>query len=118
MILAAERAEGADLDALDDLVKRMAAPGDFVGYRRADIRFHIGVAEAARSPHLVTEMTEVQGQMSDVIGRIAHPEEVLTHSNAQHRRLVGLLRERDADRAVAMMRKHIRGTEHILAGFL
>ena len=118
VILAAERAERTDLDDLDDLVERMAAPGDFEQYRRADIRFHIGVAEAARSPHLVTEMTEVQGQMSDLIGRIAHPEEVLTHSNAQHRSLVRLLRERDAGRAVPLMRNHIRGTEHILAGLL
>ena len=118
MILAAERAERTDLDGLDGLVERMAAPGDFEEYRRADIRFHIGVAEAARSPHLVTEMTEVQGRMSDLIGRIAHPEEVLTHSNAQHRSLVRLLRERDAGRAVPLMRKHIRGTEHILAGLL
>ena len=117
MILAAERAERTDFDDLDT-VKRMAAPADFEQYRRADSRFHIGVAEAARSPRLVTEMTEVQGRMSDLIGRIAHPEEVLTHSNAQHRRLVRLLRERDAGRAVPVMRTHIRGTEHILAGLL
>ena len=92
--------------------------GDFEPYRRADIRFHIGVAEAARSPHLVTEMTEVQGQMSDLIARIAHPEEVLTRSNAQHAELVAHLRERDAAAAAALMRTHIRGTEHILAGLL
>ena len=118
VILAVERAEATDLDDLDELVERMAAPGDFEVYRRADIRFHIGVAEAAHSPHLVTQMTEVQGQMSDLIGRIAHPEEVLTRSNAQHRRLVRLLRERDAGHAVPLMRKHIRGTEHILGGLI
>jgi DNA-binding FadR family transcriptional regulator len=118
VILAAERAQRAELDALDKLVERMAKPGAFEAYRRADIRFHIGVAEAARSPHLVTEMTEVQGQMSDLIGRIAHPEEVLSRSNTQHGRLVALLREGDADRAVPLMRKHIRGTEHILAGLI
>ena len=33
-------------------------------------------------------MTEVQGQMSDLIALIAHPTEVLTRSNEQHRRLV------------------------------
>jgi GntR family transcriptional regulator, transcriptional repressor for pyruvate dehydrogenase complex len=118
VILAAERAQGGDLEDLELLVERMRAPRDFEEYRRADIRFHIGVAEAARSPHLVTEMTEVQGQMSDLIGRIAHPEEVLTRSNAQHRKLVSLLRGRDAAGAVALMRKHIRGTEHILAGLI
>ena len=71
-------------------------PTDFEHYRRADIRFHIGVAEAARSPRLVTEMTEVQGQMSDLIARIAHPEEVLTRSNAQHRKLVACCARGDA----------------------
>jgi GntR family transcriptional regulator, transcriptional repressor for pyruvate dehydrogenase complex len=116
--LAAERAEGADLDALDKLVGRMGGAIDFERYRRADIRFHIGVAEAAHSPRMVTEMTEIQGRMSDLIARIAHPEEVLTRSNAQHRKLVALMRERDGEHAAALMRTHIRGTEHILAGLV
>jgi DNA-binding GntR family transcriptional regulator len=63
-------------------------------------------------------MTEVQGRMSDLIALIAHPEEVLTRSNAQHRELVGLLAAREQARAVALMRTHIRGTEHILAGLI
>jgi DNA-binding FadR family transcriptional regulator len=120
-ILAAERAEPADLDPLDVLVERMdalTAPGDFEGYRLADIRFHIGVAEASGSPRLVAEMTEVQGQVSDLISLIPHPEEVLTFSNAQHGKLVALIREREADQAAALMRQHIRGTEHILAGLI
>lgn len=117
-ILACERAEAADLDRLDELVERMAVPADFEDYRRADIRFHLGVAEAARSPRLVAEMTEVQGQMSELIALIAHPDQVLTHANAQHRELLRLMRRRDATRAVAVMREHIEGTEHILAGLL
>jgi GntR family transcriptional regulator, transcriptional repressor for pyruvate dehydrogenase complex len=118
VVLAAERARPSDLEDLEVLVERMAAPREFDEYRRADIRFHIGIAEAARSPHLVTEMTEVQGQMSDLIALIAHPEEVLTRSNAQHRKLVALVREGDAEHAASLMRKHIRGTEHILAGLI
>ena len=69
-------------------------PSPFEDYRRADVRFHIGIAEAARSPRLVAAMTEVQGQMSDLIARIAHPREVLRSSNQQHRGLVALFRER------------------------
>jgi len=116
--LAAERGGAAELDRLDELVEKMAGAEDFEDYRRADIRFHIGVAEAARSSRLVSAMTEVQGQMSDLIARIAHPEEVLTRSNDQHRRLVGLLRRGDTTRAVKLIRRHIEGTEHILAGLL
>jgi GntR family transcriptional repressor for pyruvate dehydrogenase complex len=117
-VLASERATSTEHVALDALVERMAGPIAFEPYRRADIRFHIAIAEAAHSPHLVTEMTDVQGQMSALIARIPHPEEVLTRSNKQHGELVALLRKRDADRAVALMRRHIEGTEHILAGLV
>jgi len=117
-VLASERAGDDDLDRLDDLVDRMAEASDFEDYRRADIRFHIGIAEAAGSPALVSAMTEVQGQMSELIGLIAHPEQVLTRSNAQHRRIVVLLRRGDTGRVVRVLREHIEGTEHILAGLL
>jgi DNA-binding FadR family transcriptional regulator len=120
-VLAAERAQSSDLDRLEALVERMAevAPTeDFGPYRRADIRFHVGLAEAARSPRLVSAMTEVQSQMNDLIRLIAHPLEVLAHSNEQHRRLLRTLRRRDASTAVRLMREHIEGTEHILAGLI
>jgi GntR family transcriptional repressor for pyruvate dehydrogenase complex len=116
--LAAERATDDHLGRLEAMVSRMARAGDFEEYRRADIRFHIGIAEAALSPRLVAAMTEVQAQMSDLIGLIAHPEQVLTHSNSQHRRLVSLLRAGKATSAVTLMREHIEGTEHILAGLI
>ncbi len=115
--LALERAEAHQLNRLDELVERMASADDFEEYRRADIRFHIGIAEAADSPRLVREMTAVQGQMSDLIALIAHPEQVLTRSNAQHRRLTLLLRRGDRQ-ALRLIREHIEGTEHILAGLL
>jgi GntR family transcriptional repressor for pyruvate dehydrogenase complex len=118
VVLAVERGDEPAFDRLEALVDRMARPAAFEEYRRADIRFHIGIAEAAGSSRLVTAMTEVQGQMSDLIALIAHPEQVLTRSNDQHRKLVTLMRKGDRDRALALMREHIEGTEHILAGLL
>jgi GntR family transcriptional regulator, transcriptional repressor for pyruvate dehydrogenase complex len=117
-VLAGERAERVDLDRLDGLVDRMREVHDFEIYRRADIRFHVGLAEAAGSPRLVSAMTEVQGRMSELITRIAHPPVLLTHSNDQHRQLVRLLRRGEKHAAVRLMREHIEGTEHILAGLL
>ncbi len=117
-LLAVERASQAQIANLAELVQRMGEAGRFQDYRRADIRFHIGLAEAASSPRLVEAMTEVQGQLSDLIALIAHPEEVLTHSNAQHQGLVTLLRRGDGPRAVRLMREHIQGTEHILMGLI
>jgi DNA-binding FadR family transcriptional regulator len=119
-VLAAERAGEQDLDRLDRLTERMSAsPGaSFAAYRRADVHFHIGLAEACHSPRLVAAMTGVQGQMSDLIQRIVHPDEVLRRSNAQHKRLVSLLRRGDTGRAVRLMREHCQGTEHILAALM
>ncbi len=119
-LLAAERAEEKDLDGLERLTADMTLTqgSSFEVYRRADVRFHIGLAEACHSPRLVVAMTEVQGQMSDLIQRVSHPDEVLSHSNAQHRRLVALLRRRDTARAVRLMREHCEGTEHILAALM
>ena len=117
-VLAAERADEEDLERLLEWTERMDAAGPFDEYRRADVRFHIGLAEASHSPRLITAMTEVQGQMGDLIHRIAHPREVLVTSNQQHRRLVSLLRRRDTGRAVRLIRGHMEGTEHILAGLL
>ena len=118
-VLAADRAESAELDALDDVALALEdALEDFPAYRQADIRLHVGLAEAAHSACLVREMTEVQGAMTDLIAHIAHPPEVLTSSNAQHRRLLAAVRERDGMRAARVMTEHLKGTEHVLAGLL
>jgi GntR family transcriptional repressor for pyruvate dehydrogenase complex len=118
-VLAAERAERADLDALDEVALALEdALEDFPVYRQADIRLHVGLAEATRSARLVREMTEVQGAMTDLIAYIAHPPEILASSNAQHRRLLAAVRERDGMRAVDVMTEHLKGTEHVLAGLL
>jgi GntR family transcriptional regulator, transcriptional repressor for pyruvate dehydrogenase complex len=117
-VLAAERAQDADFERLAELTDHMDTATAFEDYRRADVRFHIGLAEASRSPRLVIAMTEAQGHMTDLIARIAHPAEVLISSNQQHRRLIVLLRRRDTGAAVRLMRKHIEGTEHILVGLL
>jgi GntR family transcriptional repressor for pyruvate dehydrogenase complex len=120
IVLAAERAGAEDLDELGRLTEDMSLThgASFDRYRRADVRFHIGLAEACHSPRIVAAMTEVQGQMSDLIQRVAHPEEVLTRSNAQHKRLVTLLRRQDTGRAARLMRQHCEGTEHILAALM
>jgi DNA-binding FadR family transcriptional regulator len=119
VVLAAERAVRADLDALDEVARMLdGSIDDFTAYRQADIRLHVGLAEATRSARLVRDMTEAQGEMTDLIGYIAHPPAVLASSNVQHRQLLAALRERDAMRAVRVMSEHVQATEHILAGLL
>jgi DNA-binding FadR family transcriptional regulator len=118
-VLAAERADANMLDALDDLVDALDEMlADFPAYRQADVRLHVGLAEAACSPRLVTAMTETQGAMTGLISLIAHPPQVLASANVQHRRLLAAVRRHDEAAAAQEMADHLRGTEHILAGLL
>ncbi|HEX5780279.1 MAG TPA: FCD domain-containing protein [Solirubrobacteraceae bacterium] len=118
VVLAAERIDEAGLARLREQVEIMRTPAPFATYRRADVFFHLGVAEATGSPRLVAAMTELQGQMSELIAHIAHPVPVLEKSNAQHAQLIVLLERRDAYTAAQLVREHMLGTEKVLAGLL
>lgn len=118
VVLAAERIDEAGLARLREQVEIMRIPAPFATYRRADVFFHLGVAEATGLPRLVAAMTELQGEMSELIAHIAHPVPVLEQSNAQHGQLVALLERRDAWSAAQLIREHLQGTEKVLAGLL
>ena len=116
--LAAERADDEPLRIMRDAVARMDAATEFDEYRRADVRFHIAIAQATGVPRLVALATEVQGEVSELVAHIAHPPQVLRHSNADHARLIDALAAHDAPRAMRELRLHLEGTEHILSGLM
>jgi GntR family transcriptional repressor for pyruvate dehydrogenase complex len=118
LALAVERIDAEHLRAMRAAVQRMDAAGDFEDYRRADVRLHIAIAEATRVPRIVALMTEVQSEVTELIADIAHPPRVLRHSNADHARLIDALERGDRDRALRVLRLHLKGTEHILAGLM
>jgi len=118
-LLAAERADEAALAPLDECVLAMDETLEqFPDFRQADVRWHIGLAEAAGSRRLVAAMTEAQGQMSDLISYIAHPPELLAWSNQQHAKMLAAVRKGNGERAMRIMAEHLKGTEHVLAGLL
>jgi GntR family transcriptional repressor for pyruvate dehydrogenase complex len=116
--LAAERIDEEALAIMREAVARMDAVTEFDDYRRADVRFHIALAQASGVPRLVALMTEVQAEVSELIAHIAHPPQVLRHSNADHARLIESLVRHDGARAVRVLRLHLQGTEHILSGLM
>jgi GntR family transcriptional repressor for pyruvate dehydrogenase complex len=118
-VLAAERAAPGALAPLDEFVAVMeTALEDFPAFRQADVRWHIGLAEAAGSHRLVAATTEAQGRMTDLISYIAHPPELLAWTNQQHARMLAAVRRREDERAMRIMAEHLKGTEHVLAGLL
>ena len=117
-LLAAERARPADIARLRAHIAAMQHVDDFPAYRRSDVFFHLGLAEVAGSARLVAAMTEVQSGMSELIGHIPHPPEVLAQSNAQHAQLVTWVERGEGARAAQCVREHIHATELILAGLM
>ena len=51
-----------------------------------------------------------------LIALIAHPAEVLSSSNMQHRRILAAVASGDEGATAREMAEHLRGTEHMLAG--
>jgi GntR family transcriptional repressor for pyruvate dehydrogenase complex len=115
--LAAER--GTD-EAFDHLAEHNAvmreSVEDWRTFRRADVHFHLGLAETAGSAWLVQEMTEVHGEFSELLDIAPHPSLVMEHSAQQHDRILEALRSRDADESIRRMREHIRGSEALFEG--
>jgi GntR family transcriptional regulator, transcriptional repressor for pyruvate dehydrogenase complex len=118
-VLAAERATPEALAELTEVADELDGMlEDFAAYRRADVRLHVGLAEATGNMNLVAGVTEAQSAMTDLIAHIAHPPEVLASANVYHRRLLAAIRDRDEARAAREMTEHLRATEHVLAGLL
>lgn len=116
--VAAGRIGDDALETMREAVARMDAATEFGDYRRADVRFHIAIAQATGVPRLVALMTEVQAGVTELVAHIAHPPQVLRHSNADHSRLIDALARHDGARAVRVLRRHLDGTEHILSGLM
>src|SRR5437764_1408156 len=109
VIRAAERATDDDLQPLVQLTETMDDAREFEDYRLADVRFHIGMAEATHSPRLVEEMADVQSHLDEAIELVPHPKEVLNRSNDQHRQLIARVRKGDVAGAVKVIREHVEG---------
>jgi GntR family transcriptional regulator, transcriptional repressor for pyruvate dehydrogenase complex len=118
LTLAAERIGPEPLRIMREAVARMDAATDFEDFRRADVRFHMAIAQASGVARIVALMTEVQAEVTELIAHIAHPPQVLRHSNADHARLAEALARGDRERAVRVLRLHLEGTEQILAGLM
>lgn len=117
--LATERAARTALEPLRDLVDEMReVTMPFERFRRLDVRFHVGLAELTQNDRLVVATTESQAAMSRLIAHIAHPPEVLEHSNSQHERVLDGIAAGDREDVLETMAEHVLGTTHVLAGLL
>ncbi|HSK17292.1 MAG TPA: FCD domain-containing protein [Gaiellaceae bacterium] len=114
--LAAERASLEEIAELGSLVERMAEPPPFPAFRRADSRFHLAVASAARSPRLAAAERGFQAELNEVLALVPRPPEALRLSNEQHRAVLEAIARREPEAALSLMEAHVVGTGDFLVG--
>jgi DNA-binding FadR family transcriptional regulator len=88
------------------------------GYRQADTRLHLAIADAAGSPLLTASVVQARVRLVDLLNAIPMLRRNLDHANAQHARIVHAILAGDPDRARRAMEEHVAGTAALLRGFL
>ena len=88
------------------------------GYRQADTRLHLAIADAAGSPMLTASVVEARVQLVDLLNAIPMLGRNLEHANVQHASIVRAILAGDPDRARRAMEEHVAGTAALLRGFL
>jgi DNA-binding FadR family transcriptional regulator len=119
---AAEMAARASLtrqqrENLAECLAAIAAAGSF-GYRQADTRLHLAIADAAGSPLLTASVVEARVRLVDLLNAIPMLERNLEHANVQHTAIVRAILAGDPERARRAMEEHVAGTAALLRGFL
>ena len=86
------------------------------GFRGADSRFHLALAQMAHAPSLEAAAAEIQLRLSELLAAMPILGESIRHSHAQHEKILDAIRRRDAARARAAMVEHIDATDVLLHG--
>jgi len=119
---AAEMAARASLsrqqrESLAECLAGMADAGAF-GYRQADTRLHLAIADAAGSPLLTASVVEARVRLVDLLNAIPMLERNLEHADVQHTAIVRAILAGDPEKARRTMEAHVAGTAALLRGFL
>jgi len=104
-------------ESLAECLADMADAGSF-GYRQADTRLHLAIADAAGSPLLTASVVEARVRLVDLLNAIPMLERNLEHADVQHTAIVRAILAGDPEKARRTMEEHVTGTAALLRGFL
>ena len=119
--LAAIHATKADLDRIDDVLRRLEAPGiDQNLFTQLDSEFHLELARCSRNPLIVrvyqeVNMVRLHAQWDRMKKLILLPEKVASY-NKQHRAILDALQRRDGQAAADMIARHLEQARQDLIG--
>jgi GntR family transcriptional regulator, transcriptional repressor for pyruvate dehydrogenase complex len=115
--LAALRRTARELGALHDAAAAVeAATGDARAFRRADARFHVLIAELARSRRLVAAEVNLQVELAEVLAITPGPARARRVSQAGHEPIVTAIEAADPDTARAATIRHVEATHDWVRG--
>jgi GntR family transcriptional regulator, transcriptional repressor for pyruvate dehydrogenase complex len=104
-------------ESLAECLAGMVDAGSF-GYRQADTRLHLAIADAAGSPLLTASVVEARVRLVDLLNAIPMLERNLEHADVQHTAIVRAILAGDPEKARRTMEEHVAGTAALLRGFL
>jgi DNA-binding FadR family transcriptional regulator len=104
-------------ESLAECLAGMSDAGSF-GYRQADTRLHLAIADAAGSPLLTASVVEARVRLVDLLNAIPMLERNLEHADVQHTAIVRAILAGDPEKARRTMEEHVAGTAALLRGFL
>jgi DNA-binding FadR family transcriptional regulator len=113
--LAAERATDAQRQKILTTAGDFPELGDdYAAFRRADAAFHIAIAEAADSPRVLAAITQMQGELSDLLHSVFPTGTTRETCIAQHCAVAEAIERGDTGGAQGAMREHLETTERLL----
>lgn len=90
---------------------------DRSGYRIADSRLHLLLAELLGAPQVIALMADARMHVNELLDRIPVLAPNIAHSDRQHEAIVTAVLRGQADEAAAAMADHVAGSEALLRGF-
>lgn len=110
--LAAQRADAASLERLEDLVlKQEAAIKGDGDLRRYDLQFHRLVADCTQNLPLIVVMNSLADLALEAISHVDIGRDVNTHVLKFHARIADAIRRGDDDDAHDIMLRHVRDVQ-------
>jgi DNA-binding FadR family transcriptional regulator len=116
--LAARRHTRDDLLRLGALLEDRDAARDPVEFGEADVRFHVGVAEASHNPLLLEAFRYFQSRLRESLSAVRLDRELPDAGPAAHRAVVDAIAARDPEAAAQAAEAVIVPTLHALEALL
>lgn len=114
--LAAERATETQLGYIDELVAECAEISAYPTWTERDTLLHLVIADAANSPRLVRQVSDVRVEVRRMGQLLPVPRHAMRLADREHRSIARAIRHRQPDRARSGMDRHVRSTGALWLG--